>query len=558
MRAPVIDRDIHRARALVVENNAQRRTLAIAQLRNLGVGHVAHARRTADARRMIEQQTYDIIVCAHDFDGLADSGQDLLDELRRENQLPHGTVFIMATSRATYHQVMEGAEALLDGLLVRPYTGEELARRLLEARRRKRELADILRAMDQGRPDLALGQALARFKRRKPYASYCGRLAAELLLRQGRWKEALALFEQLAGDAQAATWARLGTARALIAGGDEARARQTLTELLTQEPGCADAHDLLGRLWVERCDFDHAWHCYEQAARLTPGCLLRAQHAGALAFYRGRRAEATELLERALKLGVQSKLFDALTLLLVAILRFDHADTPGLTAMHEQLIRFRQRHAESPRLQRLERAAVALLQLRAGAPALALAELRALGAQLAQDDFDLEAACVLLAVWARLPAGVAEPDEHEGVLRQVAQRFCISRAYTEVLLAVAGREGAVGEIIRGTQARIAEFAEAAVERALVSDPLGAAQALLAEGEATLNAKLLQMAGAIAGRHGAAAAGGRELQQRAGAVLRRSCKSANHIAGIQRSGRSPGALQLRGPSTPTEPLAHATA
>ena len=32
---------------------------------------------------------------------------------------------------------------------------------------------------------------------------------------------------------------------------------------------------------------------------------------------------------------------------------------------------------------------------------------------------------------------------------------------------------------------------------------------------------------------------------AGALLGRSCAAVNHIAGIQRSGRSPGGLQLRG-------------
>ena len=59
---------------------------------------------------MLEHKPYDIVLCDYHFEGTNLSGQDLLDELRRENLLPYSTVFVMVTGEATYAKVMEAAE----------------------------------------------------------------------------------------------------------------------------------------------------------------------------------------------------------------------------------------------------------------------------------------------------------------------------------------------------------------------------------------------------------------------------------------------------------------
>jgi CheY-like chemotaxis protein len=220
----MIDRDIHKARALLIEGNALLRSVTANQLRDIGIGHVAQAQRPKDARLMIE--AYDIIVCNREFEGSLSGGQDLLDELRRENQLPHTTVFLMVASEAMYHHVVEAAEASLDGLLITPYHAGTLAERLGEARQRKRELADILHALDTGKLEVALSLAHRRYQEKRSYAAYCGRLVAELLLRMGRGDESIALFQELSATHMAATkgpapaWATLGRARGHMQRGD--------------------------------------------------------------------------------------------------------------------------------------------------------------------------------------------------------------------------------------------------------------------------------------------------------------------------------------------------
>jgi CheY-like chemotaxis protein len=542
----LIDRDIHLARALLVDGNPLLRSTTATQLRDAGVGHVQTAGKVKDARLLLERERFDIVVCTQEFDGSPDTGQDLLDELRRENQLPHSTVFLMITGSVTYSQVVEAGESALDGLLVRPFTATLLCQRLLEARNRKRELADVLRALDSGQVEVAFARALKRFSDKLPYAMYCGRLAAELLLTLNRPDDAKLVFEKLALTTTL-PWPRLGAARAQLAAGDTAGARKAIHAVLASDPGSADAHDLIGRILVESCDFDGALREYRAASNLTPGCLLRAQHAGALAFYQGLGAEARQLLEHTLNMGVHSKLFDALSLVLIALLRFDEGDTAGVVAMLKQLQLFRKRFPESVRLQRLELAAQVLVDLQPGTHDAALQDLQQISALAGADDFDLECANVLISLWARVPESLLPLQAHETLVQRIAMRFCTSKAIGEVLVASARRCPRDEAVIRRCQAHVSQLAEQAMELALRGDAEGAARTLLAEGESTLNAKLLEMAALVARRYHATFDDADALAERARTTLQRTCRAGNHIAGIQRSGRSPGGLQIRGRS-----------
>jgi len=539
----VIDREIHLARALLVESNALLRSVAAAQLRDVGVGHLSQTSRIKEARLLIEREPFDIIVCNREFEGLDDNGQDLLDELRRENLLPHRTVFLMVTAQARYHHVVEAAEASMDGFLVRPYTTGLLSDRLREARQRKRELADVLQALDSGQNELALARALKRFQEQMPYAIYCGRLVAELLLRMNKPDDAATMFQKLALP-QGAAWARLGVARCRLANADLPLARKAVTEVLKDEPDNADAHDLMGRVLAEQSDFDAALGAYRRASMLTPGCLLRAQHTGALAFYQGEAELALKMLERSVGLGVQSRLFDAMTLSLIAMLRFDAGDMQGVVSMGVQLRRYRERFPASQRLQRMEGTVGVLAALLGDAQESALLALRQLSLQATESDFDLEGANLLLSLWARLPASLAQAGEHEALVERIGMRFCTSKAIGEVLSASARRSEPALRVLQRCQARITAVAEQAMEHALRGNPGTAVQMLLAAGEQTLNAKLLELTGALARRHAATVADCAAKAAQATELLKRCCHPVSHIAGMQRTGRAPGGLQLR--------------
>ena len=150
--------------------------------------------------------------------------------------------------------------------------------------------------------------------------------------------KALKIFTTVANEKQPA-WAKAGMARARLAMGELAAARRLLEALVLEHPDHADAQDLLGRLlgW-SRGEFAPALDAFRVASALTPGCLLRMQHRGMLAFYQGHKAEALQHIERTIALGRKSKLFDGLSLLLLGLLKFDQRDARGVGGVAEQML----------------------------------------------------------------------------------------------------------------------------------------------------------------------------------------------------------------------------
>jgi CheY-like chemotaxis protein len=539
----MIDRDIDQAHALVIDSNPTSRSVMAAQLRDLGVGHVKHTGRVNEARLALEQRPYDIVLCDYHFEGSDMSGQDLLDELRRENMLPHSTVFIMVTGDATYSKVVEAAEAALDSYLLKPYTASALGERLSEARRRKRVLVDIFEAMERQQLDVAIKLCLRRFHARESYWMFCARLASELLLKTDQHDQAKQIYEAVAKE-KSIPWARLGVARAQFAAGEASPARRSVEAVLREHPEHADAYDVLGRLQVDQGELSQALNTYRIAAQLTPGCMLRLQHCGTLAFYQGEREEAVRMLERVISMGLKSKLFDALTLMLMAFLRFDAGDTKALIIAHDYIKKFVERHPESRRLKRMEVTANALRLLIVRQPDEALALARSLSAGIEADNFDVEGSNLLLALWTRLPEQHVPAEEMDTLARQIAMRFCVSKAVTEVLAASAQRRERLVATIRGCQSEITLIAEEAMAHSLRGRPRSAVESLLRQGTDTRNAKLIEMAGLVARRHADTIEDRDNLLAEATMLQQRFCQPVTHIAGVRRTGRSPGGLVLR--------------
>lgn len=538
-----IDPDIHRATALVVDANPTSRSVMAAQLRDMGVASVRQASRVRDARLALETTPFDIVLCELDFDGSPHGGQDLLDELRREQLLPYSTVFLMVTGAPTYARVMEAAEATIDGCLIKPYKASALAERLTEARRRKRTLKAVYQAIQKGEYQRAAELSQDRFDRRDEYWLFAGQVAAELWLRLDRPERAAPIFEAVAEERRL-PWARLGVARARLAANDLTAAHRLLQALAGDSPDNADARDLLARVLVEQCDFAAALTEFRACVALTPGCVLRLQHCGTLAFYLGESDEAARMLERAMALGWRSKLFDMLSLALLALLRFDRGDDKGLGQAHDSLRSMCESFPQSVRLQRAERLAATLRALRHRKFDEVLQAARASAAECDAPDYDLEAASLTLALWSRLPRAEVPASEWDTLLRRVGRRFAVSRTMTEIMTSSVRMDPAAVETLRQCQHDVLALAEDAMNRSLRGRPREAVDLLLDHGAATRNAKLIEMAGLVARRHAQTIGDVPELTRRQGDLKDAYCRPLTHIAGIRRSSRSPGGLVFR--------------
>ncbi len=538
-----LDREVLSAHALVVDGNPTSRSVMIQNLRDFGFGVVKSAGRVQDAREILEHRRFDVVLCDNHFDNSDETGQELLEELRREQMLPYATVFMMVTGDATYQKVAEAAESALDSYLIKPFSANTLFERLKEARQRKRVLKDIFEAMEAHDHEEATRLCLQRFEQRALYWLYAARIGAELLLTLKRNVEAKRLFDAVV-EAKAVPWARLGVARVQLADGDVVVARRTLESLLGDCPQFADSYDVMGKVQMELGQIDEALATYRTAASITPGCILRLQHCGTLSFYAGDSVNAVQMLERTWSIGSKSRLFDVLSMALLALLRFDAQDSKGLAQACEILNRFAGSHPQSVRLRRMANLGFILSCLHEGKVAHGVLQAREALPELSEPSFDMESATNTLSLWSRLERFGIEQPEYEVVVRRVARRFSVSKAATEVLIAAARRQEAAAAWIREAHTEILRLAEEAMNHAVRGQPQTAVKALLRHGEETGNAKLIEMAGLVARRHRERIEDVDALLSNAAALAHRYCAPSSHIAGVRRSNRSAGGMVLR--------------
>jgi tetratricopeptide (TPR) repeat protein len=515
----VTPQQLHDATALVIEGNPQSRAILVSQLRELGLGTVAQCSRLSDGRRKLEVAAFDVVICEQHFERESSSGQDLLDDLRRNQLLPFYTVFVMITAEASYSKVAEAAESALDAYLLKPHTGAKLYDRILQARLRKRALHDIFSAIDSQDFDLASTLCTERFESRKPYWLYAARIGAELLLRRGRVAEAQTLYEAVV-QAKTLPWARLGVARAQLEGGHATKAMSTLESLVQDDASYVDAYDVMGRAQFEQGQFQNALATFKMATTLTPASIGRLLKHGMLAYYTGDRSEGIELLDRATRLGLDSKMFDAQAVLLVAFARLENNDQRGLNRCVDQLTRLHERAWEPERPARLLRMAKTLAALQANQTTQVLDDVRDLVRGIYDPGFDFEAACNLLTLMTLLSARSLQIEDMQSPVEAMGLRFCTSRAMSELLASAAGTHAEFAEKIRRSHTQVLKLTEQAMTLSLRGDPQGTVTQLLSDGERTLNAKLVESAHQVLQRYAERIPHASELRDRIEALRAR--------------------------------------
>jgi CheY-like chemotaxis protein len=260
---------------LIVDRNPTVRTYLRTQLSDLGIGGVQGATSAADALRLVQGNSFDIILCEYQLEEGQD-GQQLLEELRGKRLICPSTVFIVITAERGSANVTSVAELAPDDYLIKPFTADQLQARLLRALQRKQALTPIYRRRQAGQPDAALA-ACDRVLRDQPALLFeVLRLKGELLEESGRHDEAQRIY-RAALEKRPLPWASMGLARSLAALGDEAEAARIAAEVVAQFPRYLAAYDFLARLHEQAgCAPRETWRCvaasWRPPSRPTSGC----------------------------------------------------------------------------------------------------------------------------------------------------------------------------------------------------------------------------------------------------------------------------------------------
>lgn len=538
----VFEDDLSNCSALVIDGDPTSRSILVSQLRDFGMGTVSQAARAMDGRRQLEFRTYDFVLCEQHFPSEATSGQDLLDDLRRNQLLPFSTIFIMITGEATYAKVAEAAESALDGYLLKPHSATQLADRLYAARMRKVSLQEIFSAIEEENFEHAAQLCMERFESKGLFWLYAARVGAELLLRVGRCGDAQTLYKAVVA-AKTLPWARLGIARAQLDAGQITQATSTLENLISTDPNYADAYDVMGRAQFELGRLDKALETYKMAAMLTPASISRLQNLAMMTYYAGNHTEAEKLLDRTTRRGLDSKMFDCQTLVLLAFTRLELSDRKGLQRCQDDFDRLIEKNPDNARQRRLAEIVVILNLIQQHQFAQSVEAVRALGKTVKSTACDFESASNLLALMSHLAHKAIQLDDMDAVVEAIGLRFCNNRSVAELLIANAHLHPPYAERIQACHTKVLELAEVAVALSMGSDPAAAVRNLISHGKDTLNARLIDNAYQMLQKHAARIQDADQLETEV-LRLRTLSGSANARASLGEQKRQAGGLVLR--------------
>ena len=537
-----LEDDLSGCSALVIDADATSRSILIAQLRDFGVGTVMQAARTVDARSHLEYRTFDFVLCEQSFPTEAVTGQDLLDDLQRNQLLPFSTIFIMITAEATYATVAEAAESALDSYLLKPHKATQLAERLYQARMRKLSLQQIFSAIESKDFQTAAQLCIQRFETKGLFWLYAARVGAELLMRIGKFTEAQKLYKAVVA-VKKLPWAVLGVARAQLDAGLMTQATNTLESLVSAAPTFADAYDVMARAYFEMGRFGEALEVYKQACLLTPASISRLQNLAMITYFNGDHGEAEKLLDRTVRVGLESKMFDCQTLVLLAFTHLENGDQEGLQRCHDDFLRLIDRDSSNARQRRLANIVVVLNLIQQHQLAQSLDAVQALIKTVLLPEFDVESASNLLALMSQLANKAIPLDEAQSVVETLGMRFCSNRSLTELLAASAIAHPPYAESMREAQAKVLKFAEMAMSMSMAGESAAAVKSLLLHGKATLNSRLVDNAYQLLQKHSIRTPESAELTQQI-QELRAQCGTSNVKASLGEQKRQAGGLALR--------------
>jgi CheY-like chemotaxis protein len=535
--------------ALIVDPTPMSRSILVSQIREFGFRQVSQSTRLSDAlARFTNNEIFDVLLLEHSFVNDKTSAVDLIDDLRAKQLLPYSTVVFIITGESRYSKVAEAAESGFDAYILKPHNANQLHQRLQLSATRKRSLQEIFTAIAEQKYETAADLCLERYSFRGPFWLYAARVGAELLMRCKRFKEAQELYEAIS-EAKAMPWAKLGVARSQLESGQVVLSTTTLSALIEEDPSFADAYDVLARAQFDLGDVHRARSTYAMACKMTPDSITRCQNFGMMLFFSGEISEAREYLDRAVRLGRDSKLFDNQSLVALGFTALHFTDRKALQRCIQDFERLLANNAPSPRLKRnmvVLRLQQLLFDNKGDSFLLAFADLLA---EIKEPAYEFEAACNLLTLLSYAAKLQFKVDRPHVWITDVAMRFCTNRSLTDILTGATMQHPLYAELVKDASQKIQMIAQNCLSMSMRGDATNAVRQLLAEGESTKNGKFLEFASQILVRHAAKIKDLDELSERTNALIEKYCapgtrlKDASMFPGASNS-RSAGELALR--------------
>jgi DNA-binding response OmpR family regulator len=291
-------------RVLIIDDHPGMRSSMRAILSGFGVVLIEMSGTANDGIRRLQAKNFDIIICDY-FLGDSSDGQQLLEQLRRNNLISLSTIFIMVTAERLYEKVVSAVELAPDDYLIKPFSGEVLRSRLERIMAKKQAFAAIYHLLEDGKLAEATQLCKELTKYQNKYTIDILRLLAELYVTQGKFDEAQDIYQQVV-SLRAVPWARMGLATMFHYKNRHHEAEELLEEVIDEAPEYMAAYDLLSKVCESQEKNERAQQVLERAVAASPLIAHRQKEMGQLAMRNGDMEAAEKAFENVVERGKTS------------------------------------------------------------------------------------------------------------------------------------------------------------------------------------------------------------------------------------------------------------
>lgn len=290
---------------LVVDDFPSARKQVRSMLVQMGVTNYFEAAHAGQAKKLLQEQKFDLVVCDYNL-GDGQDGQQMLEELRNTGNASRLTQWIIITAETSRDMVMGAVENEPDDYLAKPFAYDAFKLRVEKLVKRRYELEDLLKAMDSGDHE-AIIQACEETILNKPrHRGWARKVMISTLIDMGDLERADKHLEEVLNKRQQ-DWALFYKARIQMLNKQIDPAITLLREVISTNPNNIPAYDSLAKCYLSHKQYDLAQQTLQQAVRISPRKLERQRMLAELSRRQQDHMQATKAYREALALAVNTR-----------------------------------------------------------------------------------------------------------------------------------------------------------------------------------------------------------------------------------------------------------
>ena len=292
-------------RFLIVDNIKPSQDILKQYVMRLTGKQVESTHYAQDVATICQLKSYDVILLGYDLGENQKNGQQILEELRVNRYINRQCIVILITAEVSQAMVLAALEHKPDHYLCKPYSLNELDKRLNDCLRKKGTMALIYQALDDDMPLQVIKHCKNALKIKNKYKAECLGIMSRQYFNLQQYDKAKKIYGTYQNSANC-QWATIGLGKVALHEKKLNHAEKLFKLLIKKYPLYLASYDWLAVTYEEQFHYLFAEDILEQALQLSPRSLTRLQKYAHLCIHNEHFDKATSAYEQNFKLAHNS------------------------------------------------------------------------------------------------------------------------------------------------------------------------------------------------------------------------------------------------------------